>query len=120
MLNSNSQLGQDLIAKKFFKFNPSKNKLFVDVGAFDGLHFSNTFLFFQDGWSGVCVEACSKNFKKLQKLYAGTEVKTIKSACSNYSGKAYLNIATIPGSEDWGSDVSSLNSCVLDRFADYT
>jgi len=51
-----SQLGQDkFVIEKIF--NNKKNGTFVEVGAHDGVHLSNTVSlekFFS--WSGVCVE----------------------------------------------------------------
>ena len=33
-----------------------RNGFYVDIGAFDGIHFSNTYTFEQIGWRGICVE----------------------------------------------------------------
>lgn len=63
------QLGQDLLALVFFLSHPAEHKVFLDVGAFDGISFSNTRLFFEKGWSGICTEPCLKNYKKLKLLY---------------------------------------------------
>lgn len=114
-----SQLGQDILAEKIFDRTPPIKKVFIDVGAFDGFNFSNTYLFYLSGWTGICIEACSKNFIKLEKLYRDSEIRTIKAACADYEGEAELNISTIPGSEEWGSDVSSLNSNVINEWSDY-
>jgi len=114
-----SQLGQDIIASDFFEKYPVAQRTFIDVGAFDGLHYSNTHLFYKNGWAGLCVEACSKNYLKLNALYANTKIVTVHCACADYDGEAELNIATIPGSEEWGSDVSSLGSEVLSEWENY-
>ncbi len=37
----------------------------IDLGAFDGKTLSNSRLFFEMGWSGICVEAHPKTFEKL-------------------------------------------------------
>jgi FkbM family methyltransferase len=119
MQKSYAQLGQDLLANRFFKYYPANHKVFLDVGAFDGIGFSNSRLFFEKGWSGVCVEPVSKNFEKLQKLYAGTSVLTVRFAASDYDGQLELNVATIPWAEDWGSDVSSPSDETKERWPDY-
>jgi FkbM family methyltransferase len=50
-----SQLGEDCLLDRFFEFK--ETGYFVDVGAFDGVHLSNTYAFERRGWSGLCVEA---------------------------------------------------------------
>lgn len=37
---------------------------YVDVGAFDGKHYSNSLIFEQFGWNGICVEANKDSFLK--------------------------------------------------------
>jgi FkbM family methyltransferase len=49
-----SQQGEDYILWQLFK--GKARGFFVDVGAFDGIHLSNTFSFEQAGWSGICIE----------------------------------------------------------------
>lgn len=119
MQKSYAQLGQDLLALKFFHYYPPHQKIFLDIGAFDGIGFSNTRLFFDQGWRGVCVEPVIKNFAKLQKLYNDTNVVTIRAAATDHEGQLELNVATIPWAEEWGSDVSSLADDAKDRWPDY-
>ncbi len=59
MINENqikyySGNGEDYLLWQFFEFK--KDGLYLDVGAFDGIHFSNTYSFELQGWKGVCVE----------------------------------------------------------------
>lgn len=114
-----SQKGQDLLVTYFFKNYSARQNLFLDVGAFDGIGYSNTRLFFEQGWRGICVEPVSKNFKKLESLYRGTDVITIRAAAADYEGEMVLNVATIPWDKDWGSDVSSLSEDALERWPEY-
>lgn len=60
-----SQFGQDkYIAENVF---PGKrNGYFVDIGAYDGVHCSNTYHFEQNGWRGMCFEPNPDIFKKLR------------------------------------------------------
>ena len=59
-----SQEGQDLLAYTYFK---GKNQgFFIDIGAYDGILISNTYLFEQLGWKGICVEADPNRFKLLK------------------------------------------------------
>lgn len=62
-----SQDGQD----EFLNENIFKNKkegVFIDIGANDGITFSNTYFFEKSlGWTGICVEPLPKVFVQLQK-----------------------------------------------------
>ena len=49
-----SQNGEDYILCNFFNFK--QNGYFIDVGAFDGVHLSNSYCFEQLGWKGICIE----------------------------------------------------------------
>ena len=60
-----SQFNQD----KFIYENYFKDKIdgyFVDIGAHDGVTFSNSKFFEEIGWKGVCIEPNPKIFKLLQ------------------------------------------------------
>ena len=60
-----SQLNQDLWVIEVL--NEKKNGTFVDVGAFDGINLSNTYILEKDfEWNGICIEANSKTFQKLK------------------------------------------------------
>jgi FkbM family methyltransferase len=50
-----SQKGEDALVWEFFGYKP--DGYFVDVGAFDGVHLSNSLSFELGGWGGLCVEA---------------------------------------------------------------
>ena len=51
---SYAQAGEDIIANIIL--DKKKKGVYVDVGAFHPKLFSNTYLFYKKGWSGVCVE----------------------------------------------------------------
>ena len=80
-----SQVGQDRqLYERFFK--DRRGGIFVDVGAYDGVTFSNS-LFFERfmGWSGLCVEPLPAAFAKL------TEARTAhcEQVCvSDFEGEA--------------------------------
>jgi len=73
-----SQYGQDLFLSKLIFFLPEKpNYIFIDIGAHDGVSFSNSFFLENlDNWNGICVEANANLFPKL----VGNRVK---SECIN-------------------------------------
>jgi len=63
-----SQFGQDLLLLKYLRSKglSTHNKFFVDIGAYDGVWSSNTYLLERCfGWQGVCIEAEPENFKDL-------------------------------------------------------
>jgi len=62
-----SQIGQDAFLNREL-FHEKEGGFFVDVGATDGLHFSNT-LFFEKSmkWKGICIEPNPIEFAKLSK-----------------------------------------------------
>jgi len=64
-----SQNGEDLLLWNVFK--DQESGFFIDVGAFDGIHLSNSYVFELNGWNGICVEGnptyydfCRKNRPK--------------------------------------------------------
>ena len=61
-----SQYGQDTFVHQKF-FADKKNGVFVDIGAHDGLRYSNTYFFEKFlGWKGICVEPIPSVFEALQ------------------------------------------------------
>jgi len=66
-MQSFSQHGQDAFVYETFFKNKVAKGYFVDVGAYDGVTFSNS-LFFERhlGWSGICIEPLPAAFEKLR------------------------------------------------------
>ena len=56
-------------------FNNKKNGFFIDIGAHDGITYSNS-LFFElnNNWNGICVEPNPKVFAKLNTLRKSTNL----------------------------------------------
>ena len=60
-----SQDNQDIyILEQFFPHK--RDGVFVDIGAHDGVTISNSLLFEEIGWSGICVEPLPKIFEQLK------------------------------------------------------
>src|SRR5690606_32490082 len=55
--SSFSQEGEDRILARMFEASPKTQGIYVDIGAHHPFRFSNTFLFYQRGWSGLNVDA---------------------------------------------------------------
>jgi FkbM family methyltransferase len=61
-----SQLGQDVLVDQYLQ--GKRNGVFVDIGAYDGVTFSNTLMLERDrGWTGLCVEPLPDVFAALQR-----------------------------------------------------
>jgi len=55
-ISSNAQFGEDVLLKNLFAAIGVRTGSYVDIGANDPAHFSNTYLLYRAGWRGVCVE----------------------------------------------------------------
>lgn len=63
-----SQCGQDQYVYEHF-FKDKKNGIFIDIGANDGITFSNSYFFEKEcGWSGICVEPIPATFESLNSI----------------------------------------------------
>jgi hypothetical protein len=61
-----SQLGQDKIVDEYL--GGKGNGVFVDIGAYDGVTFSNTLMLERErGWTGICIEPLPDIFAELRK-----------------------------------------------------
>jgi FkbM family methyltransferase len=60
-----SQHGEDYLLH--WLFESVESGFYVDIGAFDGRHLSNTYVFEQLGWSGICVEPHPEYFPFLKR-----------------------------------------------------
>lgn len=112
-----AQMGQDQLIEEFFREQPPRAKVFVEVGAFDGVHYSNVRrLQERYGWTGLCIEPVQKNFAKLSQSYRGTSVKCVRAAVTETDGEMEMNVSTYPHLPDWGSDVASLTGEDMGRW----
>jgi FkbM family methyltransferase len=73
-----SQHGEDYLLWQVLGVERSHG-YFVDVGAFDGIHLSNSYSFERAGWSGICVEAHPGFFPHLQANRPGS--RCVHAAC---------------------------------------
>ena len=61
-----SQAGQDKWVDDFFK--SKKDGYFLDIGAYDGIHLSNTYYLENElGWDGLCIDADADVYNNLDK-----------------------------------------------------
>lgn len=72
-----SQIGQDLWVTGP-ALRGKRGGYFVDVGAYDGVQFSNTLLLEREyGWTGLCVEASETAFESLRRNRACAAVRAL-------------------------------------------
>lgn len=72
---------------------PTDLPFLVDVGANDGLFFSNSYEFLKAGWSGLLIEPLPKAYRSLARRYRrSSKVTCLNVACSNQSGQGQLFI----------------------------
>jgi FkbM family methyltransferase len=66
MKSTYSQIGQDIEVLKFYNYK--RNGFFIEIGASNGITFSNTYLLEKKyDWKGICVEPIPKQFEQLCK-----------------------------------------------------
>jgi FkbM family methyltransferase len=107
-----SQVGQDRqLYERFFK--DRRGGVFVDVGAYDGVTFSNS-LFFERfmGWTGLCVEPLPAAFAQLR---AARACHCEQVCVSNFEGAADF---TLCDTDEGGQMLSGLAANIDPRHAD--
>jgi FkbM family methyltransferase len=76
---SKSENGQDIFA--LLSNNFLRDKIFVEIGAYDGIKFSNTYLLEKKfGWTGMLVECIPRNFNEIK---LSRDCKSILAAATN-------------------------------------
>lgn len=90
---SYSQTGEDLIIKAYFDSIGVKNGVLLDLGANDGVTFSNSRSLLLNGWSGCLVEPTSA-YNALSDLYTDNKnVKTLQAAIGTNTEIGCLRVA---------------------------
>ncbi len=71
-----SQFNQDLHVIQNI-YNKKECGYFVDIGAYDGVNMSNTYLLEKNyNWKGICIEANPRYFDKLEKIRTSININT--------------------------------------------
>ena len=78
-----SQVGQDQFVYETF-FKDKKEGVYVDIGAHNGVKFSNTCFFEKElGWNGICIEPIPEVFAELEK---NRKAVCVQGCISNQAG----------------------------------
>lgn len=72
-------------------FGYKSDGVFVDVGAYDGITYSNTWGLADAGWSGICYEPLF--FNQCRENHIGHNVIIVPSCVGNYEGYAEIAVA---------------------------
>lgn len=86
-----SQHGEDLILWEFF--GGRRHGFFVEVGAYNGVSFSNTYLLEAVGWGGILVEANPERFEECVK--ARPYSRCVQAAIVGEGGRKHISL-TVP------------------------
>lgn len=99
-----SQNDEERVILEYFGDKPGR---FLDIGAYDGIGFSNTRRLLENGWSGVYVEPSPENVLQLIKnsLPYSDRVQIVQAAVSVRRGLARFHIDTYPD-RGWSSTIS--------------
>lgn len=76
-MKDESQYGEGLHIANHFAGRVGR---FLDIGSYNGVALSNTWILSQLGWSGVCVEPSPEPFANLMVNYAGNDRVTLVNA----------------------------------------
>ena len=85
---------------------------FVDIGAHDGVSFSNSKFFEELGWKGVCVEPNSQIFNKLENNRNSSTQCIMKAISNKKSTESFTSIQHI----DNKNDITDMLSGLTDTF----
>ncbi|HBQ61627.1 MAG TPA: hypothetical protein DD671_18970 [Balneolaceae bacterium] len=84
-----SQYGECKILHALFKDQLPMFRYFVDIGAADGIRYSNTINLVENGWSGILVEPCKHFLSTLNKNNSDNpNVHVFAGAVSDYNGES--------------------------------
>lgn len=78
--------------------------MFVDVGAGDGVHGSNTLYFEDHGWDGLCIDADPRNHEPLLRRRSAVETCAVASTTGPRSFGMHARKTSWSGLQQHGSD----------------
>lgn len=123
--NIHSQNGEDGIIEYIFDKLQVNNGNFIEFGAWDGIHLSNSYNLFNKGWSGIYIEAEPERFNDLVNnfllhrdrvdcvnAYVGfSDNDNLDTLVENYSNKREFDFVSI--------DVDGLDYFIFEKMNKY-
>lgn len=121
----NSQIGQDKWVHSML--GDKKNGYFIELGACDGLYYSNTLFFEREhNWNGICIEPNDLYFNKLQTnrkcnlsnklVYSVPDVEVDFAICESVSGITDENIGPFTNKSNIIKKTTTTLAQILDEF----
>jgi hypothetical protein len=112
-----SNLGEEDVIQKYLSSLSLSNKICIDIAASDGIHMSNTFFLFEEGWEGVAVECDSEKFALLSNIYVKyPNVSLIKNKVTPDNISNILKACLVPQNFTFlNFDIDSYDYFVLDQ-----
>lgn len=86
-MESFSQFGEDRLILEYFK---KRDGIFVEVGAFDAVQLSQTYLLEQNGWTGVLVEPLPHLADGLRRTRPRSQVFECAVSSPEHAGRAVM------------------------------
>tara|TARA_R110002060_G_scaffold6048_7_gene9218 strand:- start:21 stop:842 length:822 start_codon:yes stop_codon:yes gene_type:complete len=117
-----SATGNDGIIEKIFEILKIEEGLFVEFGAWDGIHGSNCRRLWEKGWSGIFIEPDTQKYGNLIKNYGDQKkIHCLKSFVDN-KNNLFDDVVRphIKGTIDFCSiDIDGLDLEVFEKFKDF-
>ncbi|MBM9614408.1 FkbM family methyltransferase [Desulfobulbus rhabdoformis] len=99
-----SQEGEDLVLNRFFEGKGEKNGFYIDIGAHHPIRFSNTYLFYRNGWRGINVDATPGSMNIFKRLRP--EDINLECAISDSRGKLPYYMFKEPALNTFSSELA--------------
>jgi len=90
--NFHSQDGEDGVIEKLLAEAQLKDGFFVEFGAWDGMHLSNTCHLAKSGWGGVFIEADEQRFRQLRQNHSSPSLDLINAFVTPSGPQSLSNI----------------------------
>lgn len=105
-----SQNGEDGMIEKIFSLIEPTNRKVVEFGAWDGVHFSNSFnLIRNHGWGGALIEGDPERFQQLRQTHSGREDVVLVNRKIGLSGPDCLDAVLADTGLDEDIDLMSID-----------
>lgn len=86
----NQVKGLDEIYMKYFGYRT--DGFFIDIGAFDGRSYSNTYCLAEAGWEGICYEPVASSYNACVGNHENHKVKSIQACVGNRNGMVSITV----------------------------